>query len=143
MVLFARTRERSRPWPRSGGVVAIGAPRYPQDVAEPWAPLEGGSFYGCGIGSPTLFPVEDEGWYVNMYWTSAARPARGTRMVLRDGARAVVVAAGYETGPGDLSFIGGTPEETHFYLGTGHGSVLTLGLAADPTLPLGPRTCTL
>jgi hypothetical protein len=109
---------------------------------EPWAPLEGGSFYGCGIGSPTLFPVEDEGWYVNMYWTSAARPARGTRMVLKDGARAVVVAAGYETGPGDLSFIGGTPEETHFYLGTGHGSVLTLGMAVDPALPLGPRRCT-
>ena len=108
---------------------------------EPWAPLEGGSFYGCGIGSPSLFPVEDEGWYVNMYWTAAARPARGTRMVLRDGARAVVVAAGYETGPGDLSFIGGTTEETHFYLGTAHGSVLTLGLAVDQGLPLGPRTC--
>jgi hypothetical protein len=110
--------------------------------SEPWAPLEGGTFYGCGIGSPTLFPVEDEGWYVNMYWTSAARPPRGTRMVLRDGTRAVVVSAGYETGPGDLSFIGGTPEETHFYLGTSHGSVLTLGLAVDPSLPLGPRTCT-
>jgi len=105
-------------------------------------PLEGGSFYGCGIGNPTLFPVEDEGWYVNTYWTSAARPPRGTRMVLRDGARAVVVAAGYETGPGDLSFIGSTAEEAHFYLGTTHGGVLTLGLAVDPGLPLGPRTCT-
>lgn len=110
---------------------------------EPWAPLEGGSFYGAGIGSPTLFPVEHEGWYVNMYWTSAARPPRGTRMILRDpaGRRAVVVAAGYETGPGDLSFIGGTPEESHFYLRTSHGSVLTLGIAQDQTLPFGPRTC--
>lgn len=108
-----------------------------------WAPLEGGSFYGAGIGSPTLFPLEHEGWYVNMYWTSAARPARGTRMILRQPgtSRAVVVAAGYETGPGNLSFIGGTPEETHFYFGTTHGSVLQLGLAVDQTLPLGPRTC--
>ncbi len=51
--------------------------------AQPWAPLEGGTFYGAGIGSPTLFPVVDEGWYVNMYWTSAARPPRGTRMIFR------------------------------------------------------------
>lgn len=108
-----------------------------------WAPLEGGSFYGAGIGSPTLFPLEHEGWYVNMYWQSSARPARGTRMILRmpNTNRAVVVAAGYETGPGNLSFIGGTPEETHFYFGTTHGSVMQLGIAVDQTLPFGPRTC--
>jgi len=109
--------------------------------SEPWAPLEGGDFYGCGIGSPTLFPVVDEGWYVNMYWTSAARPARGTRMILRQPGtdRAVVVAAGYETGPGNLANVGGTPEETHFYLGGERN--LTLGIAVDPSLPLGPRVC--
>ncbi|MGC4119246.1 MAG: hypothetical protein QM765_32710 [Myxococcales bacterium] len=108
---------------------------------QPWAPLEGGTFYGCGIGSPTLFPVEDEGWYVNMYWTSAARPARGTRMIFRipGTSRAVVVSAGYETGPGDLAKIGGTPEETHFYLGGERD--LTLGIAEDQSLPLGPRVC--
>lgn len=111
---------------------------------QPWAPLEGGTFYGAGIGSPTLFPVLDEGWYVNMYWRSTSRPARGTRMIARSadgGTRAVVVAAGYETGPGDLGFVGGTPEETHFYLGTGHGGLMTLGIADDQTLPLGPRAC--
>jgi len=109
-----------------------------------WAPLEGGTFYGAGIGSPTLFPVEHEGWYINMYWRSANRPARGTRMIARaaDGSgRAVVVAAGYETGPGDLTWVGGTPEETHFYLGTGHGSLMTIGIADDQSLPLGPRAC--
>lgn len=111
---------------------------------QPWAPLEGGTFYGAGIGSPTLFPVEDEGWYVNMYWTSAARPPRSTRMIFRapGSSRAVVVSAGFETGPGDLSYVGGTPEETHFYLGTTHGSVMTLGIATDQSLPLGPRSCT-
>lgn len=108
-----------------------------------WAPLEGGSFYGCGIGSPTVFPVRHEAWYVNMYWTSSSRPAKGTRMILRlpDTPYAVVVAAGYETGPGNLAHIGGTPEEPHYYLGTGHTSTLTLGIASDQALPYGPRVC--
>jgi hypothetical protein len=111
---------------------------------EPWAPLEGGSFYGAGIGDPADFPVEHEGWYVNMYWTAASRPPKGTRMILREpggGPRAVVVAAGYETGPGDLAHVGGTPEESHFYMGTSHLDAMQLGIAVDQTLPLGPRTC--
>ena len=53
-----------------------------------------------------------------------------------------MVAAGYETGPGNLDHIGGAPEEPHFYLGTGHKSTLTLGVAEDQTLPFGPRRCT-
>ncbi len=109
-----------------------------------WAPMEGGSFFGAGIGDPARFPVVDEGWYVNMYWTPAARPPRGTRMILRlpdDKSRAVVVAAGYETGPGNLSNVAGTPEETHFYLGTEHQAEMTIGIASDQSLPLGPRRC--
>ena len=111
--------------------------------SQKWAPLEGGNFYGAGIGSPTLFPVLHESWYVNMYWTRSARPARGTRMLIRIPGtnRAVVVAAGYETGPGNLKHIGGTTEETHFYLGTKHLSTMTLGIAVDQTLPFGPRIC--
>ncbi len=112
---------------------------------EDWAPLEGGSFYGAGIGDPADLPVLDEGWYVNMYWVPASRPPKGTRMIVRlpdDPTRAVVVAAGYETGPGNLSNIGGTPEETHFYLETESGSTMTLGIAEDQTLPFGPRRCT-
>lgn len=119
---------------------ATGLVMYREQV---WAPLEGGSYYGAGIGDPAAFPVIHEGWYVNMYWTSTGRPAKGTRMILREpgGKRAVVVAAGYETGPGDLTNVGGTPEETHFYMGTKHQSTMTLGIATDQTLPLGPREC--
>ncbi len=109
-----------------------------------WAPLEGGSFYGAGIGDPSDFPVLHEGWYVNMYWRPTSRPAKGTRMILRDpsgGPRAVVVAAGYETGPGDLDHIAGTPEETHFYMATRHLSPMTVGIAVDQSLPFGPRVC--
>jgi hypothetical protein len=108
-----------------------------------WAPKEGGTFYGAGIGSPTQFPLLDEGWYVNMYWTAKSRPKAGTRMILRKPGtdRAVVVSAGYETGPGNLAHVAGTPEETHFYLGTGHLSVLDVGIAVDQKLALGPRRC--
>jgi hypothetical protein len=103
--------------------------------SQSWAPQEGCE-YGQGSYGHKL-PVEDEAWYVNMYWSD--RPDPGTRMILQgtDG-RAVVVASGYETGPGNLDHIGGTTEEVHRYLGTGHGSTLTLGFAVDQDLPLGP-----
>ncbi len=69
--------------------------------------------------------MEDDGWYVNMYWSS--RPDAGTCMILmHEDGHAVVVAAGYETGPGDLDYIGGITEEVHSYLATSLGSSLTL-----------------
>lgn len=53
----------------------------------------------------------------------------------------IVAAAGYETGPGNLEHIAGTPEESHRYLGTGHLDTMTVGFAEDQTLPLGPILC--
>lgn len=104
-----------------------------------WAPQEGCE-YGQGSYGDKL-PVADEAWYVNMYWQD--RPEAGTRMILRDDqGHAVVVAAGYETGPGDLSYVGGATEEVHAWFGTSHGDSLTLGFAVDQELPLGPITCT-
>ena len=100
---------------------------------------------GAGLGDPGDLPVIDEGWYVTMAWAPADRPPPGARMILRrtdDPSRAVVVAAGYETGPANLSSIAGATEETLFYLGVAAGAELTLGVAADPSLPVGPRRCT-
>ncbi len=104
---------------------------------QPWCPQEGCEF---GQGSYSKPPVEDEAWYICMYW--AERPPAGTRMIVMvpDG-RAVVASAGYETGPGDLGNVAGTVEEVHFYLGTGHQSELTVGFAVDQSLPLGPIVC--
>ena len=108
---------------------------------QPWAPAgEGGSMYGQG-SSPMRPPVLAEAFYVNMYWRR--RPTEGTRMIVRnptDG-RAVVCAAGYETGPGSNTAIGGVTEETHHHLGTTHRSDLTVGFAVDQTLPYGPVLC--
>ncbi len=103
-----------------------------------WCPQESCEYGQGACGHP--LPVEDEHWAVNMYWSD--RPDEGTRMILmNDSGRAVVVAAGYETGPGDLDSIGGVVEEAHAWLGSGHGSTLTLGFAVDQSLPLGPIEC--
>ena len=114
---------------------------YAMSRTEPWAPAgEGGSEYGQGsTGAPV--PVDAEAWYVNMYWR--ARPAKGTRMIVRNPAngRAVVAAAGYETGPGSNTAVGGVAEEVHHYLGTGHRDDLELGFAVDTSLPYGPIEC--
>jgi hypothetical protein len=106
-----------------------------------WAPAgEGGSRFGEGsYGRP--LPVEDESWYLNMYWRQPPDP--GTRMIVinPENGRAVVAAGGYETGPGSNTAIAGVTEEIHAWLGTQHRSVLQVGFAADPSLPLGPIDC--
>ena len=105
-----------------------------------WAPFgEGGSQWGQGSAAkPPLVP---EAWYVNMYWRT--RPPAGRRMIIRQpqGRLAVVAAAGYETGPGSPTAIGGATEEIHDFLGTQHRDTLTLGFAVDDTLPYGPVRC--
>src|SRR6185437_9030933 len=85
---------------------------------QPWAPAgEGGSQFGQGATSGKV-PVLDEAWYINMYWRD--RPAGGTRMIVQANGKAVVVSAGWETGPGSNAAIAGVTEEVHHWLGTGH-----------------------
>lgn len=114
---------------------------YQMSRTEAWAPSgEGGSRWGQGSTGAAV-PVLDEAWYVNMYWRQ--RPAKGTRMIIANPAngRAVVASAGYETGPGANTAIGGVAEEIHDHLGTTHRSELIMGFAQDQTLALGPISC--
>lgn len=107
---------------------------------EPWAPCcEPSNEFGQGSSAPP--PLEAEAWYVNMRWRQ--RPARGERYIVFNplNGKAVVGAAGYENGPGDLSRIGGAAEEIHLHLETRHLSTMTFGVAADQTLPYGPIDC--
>lgn len=106
---------------------------------QPWCPQESSEFGQGATGQ--YVPAPDEAWYLNMLWSS--RPTPGTRMIVRlpGGGPAIVAAAGYETGPGDTNHLGGVTEEIHFYLGTGHLDDLTIGFAADQSLPLGPIRC--
>lgn len=45
-----------------------------------------------------------------------------------------MVAAGHETDPGNLTRIGGTPEETHSYLGSPLLSETTPGIVTNQSL---------
>ncbi len=113
---------------------------YSMNRTEPWCPCcEPSNEYGQG--SSARPPVEAEAFYINMRWASA--PPRGQRYIVFNGknGRAVVAAAGYENGPGDLSRIGGACEEIHDHLGTGHLSVFTFGVAVDQNLSYGPIDC--
>ncbi|MCA9608836.1 MAG: hypothetical protein KC619_24700 [Myxococcales bacterium] len=122
-------------------LVSQTATDYVMARTQDWAPAgEGGSRWGQGATGARL-PVEDEAFYVNMYWRD--RPASGERMLLRDPASplAVVVSAGWETGPGDHTRIAGATEEVHDFLGTWHLDVLELGFLAATDAPLGPVRC--
>ena len=132
------------PWPDDGTdgldvhvFNTVGTTGMVMDRTEPWA-WEPGGEPGRGANWDKL-PPDAECWYVNMYW--ADRPPAGTRMIVQANGRAVVAAAGYETGPGNLDHIGGVTEEIHRYLDTVHISEMTLGFALDQDLPLGPITC--
>ena len=114
---------------------------YEMDRDEPWAPAgEGGSVWGQGSTSVKI-PADAETFYVNLNWK--VRPPGGTPMIVRNRAngRAVVAAAGYETGPGANTAVAGVSEEVHDWLGTGHLDDLEIGFAADPDLPFGPIAC--
>ena len=110
---------------------------------ERWAPAgEGGCEYGQGSTGAAL-PDAAEPWYVCMYWRGAHRPAPGTRYLVVNPAtgKAIVAAAGYETGPGDLSRVGGAVEEIHHLMGTVHLGTLTFGELSDQSLPYGEIDC--
>lgn len=114
---------------------------YQMKRRQPWAPAgEGGCQFGQG-SAVNAVPVLAEAWYITMFWRK--RPAPGTRMIVRNplNGRAVVAAAGYETGPGSNTAIAGVSEETHHHLGTGHRETLEVGFARDQTLPFGPIRC--
>lgn len=106
----------------------------------PWTPAEGGGNRGGGSGGKP--PANAEPWVMNMYWTGAGKPAAGSKMIIKAGNKVVVAAAGYETGPSSAAFLLGAQEEVMQALGVSHESTVTLGWAADQSLPFGPINCT-
>jgi hypothetical protein len=76
-----------------------------------------------------------------MRWRNA--PTAGTRYIVFNpiNGKAIVAAAGYENGPGNLTHIGGAAEEIHHYLNTKHLSLLTFGHALSQHLQYGIIDC--
>ncbi len=104
-----------------------------------WCPQENCEFGQGSTGAAV--PPDAEAWYINMLWKS--RPAKGTRFLVLNPftGKAVVSAAGYETGPFDSEMLGGVVYEVHKYLGTSHRSILSVGEMKNQSLPFGPIDC--
>ncbi|MGK7943126.1 MAG: TIGR02594 family protein [Microcystaceae cyanobacterium] len=103
-----------------------------------WTPPEGGKHGQGSVGN--LRPnVEEEMWFITMMWASSSeKPKPGTKFLLSANNRYAVVVAGYETGPGSESFLGGVTREVHAWLGTNNSSQLTLEYLRDQSVPIGP-----
>ena len=113
------------------------------NVGAEWCPSgEGGCEYGQGCTGKAV-PWKAEAWYINMYWSGSGRPSKGERYLVLNpyNGKAVVSAAGYESGPGDCSMMGGAVYEIHSHLGTSHRSSLSFGHMRDQSLEYGPIKC--
>ena len=110
-------------------------------ATEKWCPSgEGGCQYGQGSTGKAV-PDLAEAWYICMYWKN--KPTPGTRFLVMNpvNGKAVVAAAGYETGPGNGEHLGGAVDEIHGYCGTSHLGTLMFAQMKDQSLPYGPINC--
>jgi len=112
---------------------------YSNRYVKQWTPSESGHI---GQGSVSVKPPLDcEMWIINQYWTSKTRPAKGVKYMIEANGKRVIACAGYETGPGSASFIGGAQGEVFWHLGINNTSQVKLGRIDDQSLPYGPLEC--
>ncbi len=98
----------------------------------------------CGHASyGKALPPDAEAWDVNMYWKKSTKPPAGTRYLVFNplNGRAVVAAAGYETGPRNPESMGGAVPEIHNYFGTQNGYALVFGELKNQDYAYGPIDC--
>lgn len=109
-----------------------------------WTPEEGGHFGQGSVGEvqKSELTPEMEMWFMTMMWASSNdRPARGTKFLLQANGKSVVVIAGFETGPGSESKLGGITREVHKWLGTNNNSTIKVSYLKDQTVAIGPINC--
>lgn len=116
---------------------------YSQPYHRVWTPAEGGRIGQGALGDAQLELLDpwSEMWLITMMWAPGQRPEPGTRMLLRANGRAVVVVAGFETGPASEQFLGGVTPEVHAWLGTDHESEIEVIWLEDPDVIPGPVIC--
>jgi len=107
-----------------------------------WTPAERGEIGQGAIGdiqAKELSPAM-ELWMINMMWEKGP-PRVGTKFLLEANGKAVIVVAGYETGPGQEHFIGGVTPEVHYWLGTDSHSDIKVSYLENQDFPYGPVNC--
>ncbi len=108
-----------------------------------WTPSEGGNIGQGSVGDLQLAALssEMETWFMTMMWEGGHKPAPGTKFLLKANGRQVVAVAGFETGPGSSSFLGGVSWEIHAWLETTNDSQLEISALSDQSVPAGPVIC--
>ncbi len=107
-----------------------------------WTPAERGQIGQGSIGdiqAKELSPAM-ELWLINMMWADGP-PRVGTKFLLQANGKAVIVVAGYETGPGSEDFMGGVTPEVHHWLGTDSDSDIKISYLENQNFPYGPVKC--
>jgi mannan endo-1,4-beta-mannosidase len=105
-----------------------------------WTPAEGGK-PGQGSVGNTRPSVAEEIWLANMFWSGKGKPKPGTRFLMSANGKHVVVAMGYETGPGGTNYLGGAQGAVFKALGLENGGLAEIACLKDQTLPFGPVDC--
>lgn len=135
---LSRSCARLVPFGASSGCSEVYTTRYHRE----YTPAEGGGKIGQGSTGDRKPPVDNEMWILNMMFRAENVPRAGERWLVSAGGRYVVVAAGWEIGPSDQSFLGGLQGEVHWYLRTDNRSEITVhGPLKDQTIPTGPIEC--
>jgi hypothetical protein len=108
-----------------------------------WTPAEGGHFGQGSIGNIQLEKLspETELWLLTMMWAPGQKPEPGTKFILSANGKSVIVAAGYETGPADKTFIGGITREVHAWLGSNSKTEIKIEFLENQKLIVGPTNC--
>ncbi len=116
---------------------------YGESWQQQWTPSEMGHIGQGSIGDQQLelLTPEAELWLMTMMWKRGTRPEPGTKFLLKANRKAVVVVAGYETGPGQRRFLGGLTTEVHHWLGTDSKSIIEVHSIAKQDIPVGPVVC--
>ncbi len=113
---------------------------YDADWRTEWTPAEFGGTVGQGSIEQSP-PISEETWIFNMQWASKDAPIPGTRYLATYGEHAVVVSAGWETGPEETKWLAGMQPAAFFVLGADDKSQIRVGRLRDQSLPLGPIQC--
>ena len=108
-----------------------------------WTPAESGQIGQGSIGElqTKLLHPNDELWLLTMMWAKRERPDPGTKFLVEANGKAVIVVAGFETGPRYEYFLGGMTAEVHHWLGTDSDSKIKLSYLKNQNLPTGPVEC--